>query len=98
MKETRIRRITFVTTASLAALLLLGGTAVAQSIQGVINGRNGATMTVQTQDMGNVVVLLTPNTEAEDVSGRTWETWSSFSPPTLRRKTYRACFMLVRSR
>ena len=69
MKETRIRRITFVTTASLAALLLLGGTAVAQSIQGVINGRNGATMTVQTQDMGNVVVLLTPNTEAEDVSG-----------------------------
>jgi outer membrane protein OmpA-like peptidoglycan-associated protein len=69
MKETRIRRITFVTTASLAALLLLGSTAVAQSIQGVINGRNGATMTVQTQDMGNVVVLLTPNTEAEDVSG-----------------------------
>jgi outer membrane protein OmpA-like peptidoglycan-associated protein len=71
MKKTGIARITLVATAFLAAILLLGGTAVAQSnqIQGVINGRNGATMTVQTQDMGNVVVLLTPDTEAEDVSG-----------------------------
>ena len=71
MRETRIARITLLATAPLAALLLLCGTAVAQSnqIQGVINGRNGATMTVQTQDMGNVVVLLTPDTVAEDVSG-----------------------------
>jgi outer membrane protein OmpA-like peptidoglycan-associated protein len=71
MKETRIVRITFVTTAFLATLVVLCGTLVAQSnqIQGVINGRNGSTMTVQTQDMGNVVVLLTPDTEAEDVSG-----------------------------
>ena len=70
MRETRIARITLLATAPLAALLLLCGTAVAQSnqIQGVINGRNGATMTVQTQDMGNVVVLLTPDTVAEDVS------------------------------
>jgi outer membrane protein OmpA-like peptidoglycan-associated protein len=71
MRETRIRRITLFATASLAAILLLAGTAVAQSnqIQGVINGRNGATMTVQTQDMGNVVVVLTLDTEVEDVSG-----------------------------
>jgi outer membrane protein OmpA-like peptidoglycan-associated protein len=71
MKETRIARITLVATTFLAAILLLGGAAIAQSnqIQGVINARNGATMTVQTQDMGNVVVLLTPDTEAEDVSG-----------------------------
>ena len=69
MKETKNRRITLLTMVSLAAILLLGSTAVAQSIQGVINGRNGATMTVQTQDMGNVVVLLTPDTVAEDVSG-----------------------------
>ena len=68
MKETGV---TLFATASLAAILLLGGTAVAQSnqIQGVINGRNGATMTVQTQDTGNVVVLLTPDTVAEDVAG-----------------------------
>jgi len=69
MKETRIARVTFFVTASWATILLLGGMAVAQNIQGVINGRSGATMTVQTQDMGNVVVLLTPDTVAEDVSG-----------------------------
>src|SRR5271170_6867783 len=69
MKETRIRRITFIATASLATIMLLGGMAVAQSIQGVINGRSGATMTVQTQDTGNVMVLLTLDTQVEDVSG-----------------------------
>jgi outer membrane protein OmpA-like peptidoglycan-associated protein len=68
LKETRMARISFFAT---AAILLFSAIAAAQSnqIQGVINGRNGATMTVQTQDMGNVVVLLTPDTEAEDVSG-----------------------------
>jgi outer membrane protein OmpA-like peptidoglycan-associated protein len=71
MKETKIARIPFFSTASMATILLLGGLAAAQNsqVQGVINGRNGATMTVQTQDMGNVVVLLTPETEAEDTSG-----------------------------
>ena len=71
MKKASFARIPLVATASLAALLLLGGFAVAQSnqIQGVINSRSGATMTVQTQDMGNVIVLLTPDTTAEDVSG-----------------------------
>jgi outer membrane protein OmpA-like peptidoglycan-associated protein len=71
MKETSFSREALMKIASLAAILLLGGMTVAQStkVQGVINGRNGATMTVQTQDMGNVVVLLTPDTEAEDVSG-----------------------------
>lgn len=69
MKETRIRRIPFFAAVSLAALLLLACTAVAQNIQGVINGRNGATMTVQTQDAGNVVVLLTMDTQVEDVQG-----------------------------
>jgi len=71
MKKASFARIPLVATASLAALLLLGGFAVAQGnqIQGVINSRSGATMTVQTQDMGNVMVLLTPDTTAEDVSG-----------------------------
>jgi outer membrane protein OmpA-like peptidoglycan-associated protein len=53
----------------LAALVLLCGAAAAQSIEGVINGRNGATMTVQTQGAGNVVVLLNDFTTVEDVSG-----------------------------
>jgi outer membrane protein OmpA-like peptidoglycan-associated protein len=55
----------------LPVLLLLNGTANAQSaqVQGIINGRSGATMTVQTQDMGNVVVVLNDFTSVEDVSG-----------------------------
>jgi outer membrane protein OmpA-like peptidoglycan-associated protein len=56
---------------TLATLVLVGGVAGAQSaqIQGVINGRNGATMTVTTQDSGNVVVVLNDLTQVEDVSG-----------------------------
>jgi len=54
-----------------AACLLLCGVAAAQNNQekGVINGRSGATMTVQTQDSGNVTVLLTPNTQVEEPEG-----------------------------
>ena len=70
MKETKIARMTFVVTLSLAALLLLCGAAVAQTqIQGVIDGRSGATMTVKTQDAGNVVVLLSDSTQVEEVEG-----------------------------
>jgi len=51
------------------ALLLLCGAAVAQTqIQGVIDGRSGATMTVKSPD-GTVVVLLTDNTQVEEVEG-----------------------------
>jgi OmpA-OmpF porin, OOP family len=53
-----------------AAVLLICGVAVAQqNVKGVINGRTGATMTLQTQDSGNVVVLLTPSTEVDEVEG-----------------------------
>jgi len=71
MKEAKFARIAFFTTVSLATVLLLSGIAAAQStkIQGVINGRSGPTMTVQTQGMGNVVVLLNDGTQVEDVSG-----------------------------
>ena len=70
MKETKIARITLVATLSVAALLLLCGAAVAQTqIQGVIDGRSGATMTVKTQDAGNVVVLLSDSTQVEEVEG-----------------------------
>jgi outer membrane protein OmpA-like peptidoglycan-associated protein len=60
----------FVITMATASLILLGGIAAAQSakLQGVINGRSGPTMTVQT-DSGNVVVVLNENTTVEDVSG-----------------------------
>ena len=35
----------------------------------MIDGRSGATMTVKTQDAGNVVVLLTDSTQVEEVEG-----------------------------
>ena len=70
MNRSRITALAFVVTLSMATLLLLSGAAAAQSaqVQGVINGRSGTTMTVQT-DAGNVVVVLNDYTEVEDVSG-----------------------------
>ena len=50
--------------------LAFANCAAAQSqIQGVIIGRNGANMTVQTQDMGNVVVTLSDNTQVIEPEG-----------------------------
>ena len=59
MHGIRIGRTPMVAT-SMAASLLLYGSAAAQNIAGVINGRTGATMTLRTQDSGNVAVILTP--------------------------------------
>jgi len=55
----------------LAAILLFCGVVTAQSqqVKGVISGRNGATLTVQTQASSNVVVILNFSTQVEDVSG-----------------------------
>ncbi len=69
MSTKKIVKFALVVSLSLAALMLLGGVAAAQSISGVINGRNGATMTVQSPGVGNTVVVLTDNTQVEDVSG-----------------------------
>ncbi len=51
--------------------LLLYGIASAQNdqVKGVINERNGATMTVQSQEGGNVTVVLTPSTQVEEPEG-----------------------------
>src|SRR5271168_1284661 len=73
MKEIKAAKATFFATTSLAAMLLLGGLAVGQStdVQGVIDGRSGATMTVKSPASGSdVVVLLTDNTQVEDVEGK----------------------------
>lgn len=71
MKNSNVVKITFVVALSLITLLLLSRDARAQSadIRGVINGRRGPTMTVQTQDMGNVTVILNDYTQVEDVEG-----------------------------
>src|SRR5271167_870514 len=54
-----------------ALMIILAGSATmqGQSVQGVINGRSGATMTLQTADSPKLVVLLTPNTEVDEVQG-----------------------------
>ncbi len=71
MKKNRTTKIAVFATLTLTMLVLTLGVSAAQSaqIQGVINGRSGATMTVQTQDSGNVVVVLNDFTSVEDVSG-----------------------------
>ncbi len=58
--------------AGLAAIVLISvGSAAAQgqAVSGVINGRSGATMTIQTVDTPKLVVLLTPDTQVEEVQG-----------------------------
>ena len=56
---------------SVVAILLLDGAAIAQSaqLQGLIDGRRGATMTVKSQDSGTVVVVLSDNTDVQEVEG-----------------------------
>jgi outer membrane protein OmpA-like peptidoglycan-associated protein len=69
MRNQRSIPIKFLAVLSMTALAMICGTAVAQKVQGVINGRSGSTMTLETQDSGNVVVALTPNTQVEEVEG-----------------------------
>ena len=71
METNRIARTGLVALALLAALVLAGGIVVAQSaqLQGLITGRSGATMTVQSQGQGSTVVVLTPSTEVDEASG-----------------------------
>src|SRR5271169_28902 len=71
MKKNVVRRVVIGAFLAFAAFLLLCGDAAAQGnkVKGVINGRNGATMTVQTQDSGNVIVVLTDSTQVEEPEG-----------------------------
>ncbi|MGB7553190.1 MAG: OmpA family protein [Candidatus Korobacteraceae bacterium] len=71
MNRSRIAKIAFVVAVTVAAVMVTCGVAAAQSaqIQGVIDARSGATMTVKTQDAGNVVVLLSDSTQVEEVEG-----------------------------
>ena len=58
-------------TASLAILVLLCGVAAAQTAkaEGLITGRSGATMTLQTADSPKLVVVLTDSTQVAQVQG-----------------------------
>ncbi len=62
----------YIIPAILAALMIIlaGNLAMqGQTVKGVISGRNGATMTLQTVDTPKLVVLLTPTTEVDEVQG-----------------------------
>jgi OOP family OmpA-OmpF porin len=72
MKNKSQSRYAFAVHAILAVAFTLGIAAVSaqgQSVQGVINGRSGATMTLQTTDTPNLVVVLTPMTQVDQVEG-----------------------------
>lgn len=64
-------RIASAVTMSLATLVLLCGAVAAQTakVQGLITGRSGATMTLQTQDSSKVVVVLTDDTQVAQIQG-----------------------------
>lgn len=70
MKADHLRPTATSVASLLAALALVGSLASAQSAQlrGVINGRSGPTMSLQT-DSGNVTVVLTAYTQVEEVQG-----------------------------
>ena len=70
MKRSKFIAIALVVTTSLAALLLMCGAAEAQGkVQGLITGRNGDTMTLQTSDASNLVVVLTDDTQVAQIQG-----------------------------
>jgi len=71
MKFMKLRSIASCATLSAAALIFSCSIAMAQSsqVKGLITARKGATMTVQTQVSGNVVVRLSDNTDVDEVEG-----------------------------
>ncbi len=66
-----VTKFAFVAVLSFSAVLLIRGSAAAQNNQekGVISGRSGNTMTLQTQDSGNVIVVLNSETQVEEPEG-----------------------------
>jgi len=69
MKIDRLAKLTLLASTAFCIFVLAGSIASAQSVQGVINGRSGATMTLQTVDAPKLVVLLTPTTQVDEVEG-----------------------------
>jgi OmpA-OmpF porin, OOP family len=64
------RKRAFALSLSMALLVLSASVATAQNqIKGLIVGRSGATMTVQTQDSPNIIVALTPSTSVVEPEG-----------------------------
>jgi len=71
MNRSRFVEIALIVGSSLATLLLLSGAATAQTVkvEGLINGRSGDTMILQTSDSPKLVVELTDDTQVAQVQG-----------------------------
>lgn len=69
MKIDRLAKVALLASTAFCIFVLTGSIASAQTVQGVINGRSGATMTLQTADAPKLVVLLTATTEVDEVEG-----------------------------
>ena len=71
MSRTRFVAIASIATLLLTTLLGFSTTAAAQSakVEGLITGRSGSTMTLQTSDSPKLVVVLTDNTQVSQVQG-----------------------------
>jgi OmpA-OmpF porin, OOP family len=71
MAQFNLPRFAYITAVSLIGLASLSTTVAAQSlkVEGMIKARNGETMTVETTESPNLVVLLTDNTEVGQVQG-----------------------------
>jgi outer membrane protein OmpA-like peptidoglycan-associated protein len=65
----RFGAIGLVGTVALIAALCFPAAAQSAKTQGLITGRSGETMTVQTQDSSSVVVVLTDNTQVAQIQG-----------------------------
>jgi outer membrane protein OmpA-like peptidoglycan-associated protein len=69
MHKYRFAAIGLVATIALAAVLCGAAAAQTAKAQGLITGRSGETMTLQTQDSSKVVVVLTDDTQVAQVQG-----------------------------
>jgi outer membrane protein OmpA-like peptidoglycan-associated protein len=71
MNRSRFTEIALIVGSSVATLLLLSGAAIAQTVkvEGLINGRSGDAMTLQTSDSPKLVVELTDDTQVAQVQG-----------------------------
>jgi OmpA-OmpF porin, OOP family len=71
MMESKLRKIAITVVLAVTVLALLSTVAVAQTVkvQGMIKGRTGNTMTLQTADTPKLVVVLTDSTDVAQVVG-----------------------------
>ncbi len=69
MSKYRFGAIGLVGSVALIAALCFSAAAQSAKTQGLITGRSGETMTVQTQDSSSVVVVLTDNTQVAQIQG-----------------------------